>query len=98
MASAVTAEPSGIRLRTSAALAGSPTSGPSGVRLPMVSPQTTAAKAVRNGSADGRSRQSRHATARRRNRNPPIAITSSSPQPTCRTSAAISATPTLFTT
>ena len=36
---------SATRPRTNAAFAGSPTSGPSGVRLPIASPQMTAAKA-----------------------------------------------------
>src|SRR5258707_11404883 len=98
MASGVNAGVSATRPRTNAVLAGSPTNGPSGVRLPIASPQMTAAKASLRRSWCGGSRQSRHAAARSRKRSPPRATIAARPQPTCRTSAAISETPTRRTT
>ena len=64
----------------------------------MASPQMTAANASLRRSVCGGSRHSRQACARSRKRQPPNAIMTASHQPTWRTSAAISATPTRITT
>ena len=91
MASAVNAAPSGTRSRTKAALAGSLTSGPSGVALPSASPHTTAANASEKRSACGGSRQRIQAAARTAKRSPAIAMIAARPQPICTQSRSRSA-------
>src|SRR6185503_14896997 len=97
IASAVSAGPIGIRLRTHAIFVGSLASGPSGVTLPTASPQTTAVNAVANPSVYGGSTHSFHAAARAANRKPPSATINARPQPIFWKPVQISCSPTLYT-
>jgi hypothetical protein len=79
-----------IRPRTNAAFAGSLTSGPNGVRLPIVSPDNTAANASVNFRRAGGVTHHDHAIARSAKRSPPSARITGNPQRTRLICAVIS--------